>query len=291
MRNGREISERFRACDRSTKWQLQDAVTFNFPTHHPQGLAFVKDLVFLSSVEVIEPPQNVFDKSTSTPGSGIGHLFITDNSGSLIRDLIIGEGSMYHPGGIDFDGEEIWIPVAEYRPHSRSMVIAVNVSDYSIREVFRVNDSIGWVVPDREESKVYGGNWGSRTLYTWSQDGKEVKQWRNPSHFVDYQDSILLSSGLVLSSGIALLSKYKENEKEKSIELGGLGLVDFIDERIIHEIPIGSYSNAGHVLTRNPFSMSITGEDLFLHVAPDDGDEPGGTSLLTYKAVSPPIGS
>ena len=287
MRSSEEISERFRACDRNTKWQLQDLVTFNFPTHHPQGLTLIEDYIFLSSVEVIEPPQNIFDPRKSTPGSGIGHLFITDRSGLLIRDLIIGEGSMYHPGGIDFDGEEIWIPVGEYRPHSRSMVIAVNASDYSIREAFRVNDSIGWVVPNPEESQIYGGNWGSRTLYTWSQAGKEVHQWRNPSHFVDYQDAIFLGSGHVLASGIASLSKDAKNETEKPIELGGLGLLDFRDEHIVHEMPIYSYSNAGHVLTRNPFAMSITGEDLFLHVAPDDGNDPGGTSLMTYKAVSP----
>jgi len=25
---------------------------------------------------------------------------------------------VYHPGGIDFDGVNIWVPVAEYRPDS-----------------------------------------------------------------------------------------------------------------------------------------------------------------------------
>lgn len=285
MRNSKEIRERFLDCDRNTQWQLQGSITLHFPTHHPQGLVLTEDYIFLSSVEVTEPPLNVFDPTTSTPGSGIGHLFISDRSGLLVKDLIIGEGSMYHPGGIDFDGEEIWIPVGEYRPHAQSMVIAVSASDFSIREVFRVNDSIGWIVPDSEESKLYGGNWGSRMLYTWNQKGGETEQWRNPSHFVDYQDAIFLSSGEVIASGISLLLSDEDDENQMATELGGLALLDFKTNKIVHEIPIYSHTNAGHMLTRNPFSMSVTGEDLFLHVAPDDGDDLGGTSLNTYKAV------
>ena len=107
MRNSKEIRERFLACDRNTRWQLEDSIPFKFPTYHPQGLVVTENYVFLSSVEVNEPPQNVFDPNKSTPGSGVGHLFIADRSGTLIKDLIIGEGSMYHPGGIDFDGEDI----------------------------------------------------------------------------------------------------------------------------------------------------------------------------------------
>lgn len=285
MRDSKEIRERFLDCNRNTQWQLQGSITFNFPTHHPQGLVVTEDYIFLSSVEVIEPPQNIFDPTKSTPGSGVGHLFITDRSGLLVRDLIIGEGSMYHPGGIDFDGEEIWIPVGEYRPHAQSMVIAVSASDFSIREVFRVDDSIGWIVPDSNESKLYGGNWGSRLLYTWNQKGIELAQWENPSHFVDYQDSFFLGSGEVIASGISSLSVEQRDGLQKPIELGGLALLDFKVNQIVHEIPIYSHSMAGHVLTRNPFSMSVTEEDLFLHVAPDDGDDFGGTSLNTYKAV------
>jgi hypothetical protein len=285
MRNSQEIRESFLACDRTTQWQLEDSISFKFPTYHPQGLVVTENYVFLSSVEVNEPPQNVFDPNKSTPGSGVGHLFIADRSGALIKDLIIGEGSMYHPGGIDFDGEDIWIPVGEYRPHARSMVVAVNAFDFSIREVFRINDSIGWAVPDPEKSLIYGGNWGSRVLYVWNQKGEEIEQWKNPSHFVDYQDAIFLNSGEVIASGISVLLSNEDAEKQMAPELGGLALLDFKTKKIVHEIPIYSHTKAGHVLTRNPFSLSVTGEDLFLHVAPDDGDDLGGTSLNTYKAV------
>ncbi len=37
-----------------------------------------------------------------------------------------GDGAMFHPGGIDFDGQFIWVPVGEYRPDSRSIVYRVD---------------------------------------------------------------------------------------------------------------------------------------------------------------------
>ena len=62
--------------------------------------------------------QDGFDRDT---GEGVGHLFKLNMKGNLIADLTLGEGSMYHPGGIDYDGQSIWVPVAEYRPNSRAI--------------------------------------------------------------------------------------------------------------------------------------------------------------------------
>lgn len=35
-----------------------------------------------------------------TPGKGIGHLFVMPKSGNLQKDIILGEGDMYHPGDL-----------------------------------------------------------------------------------------------------------------------------------------------------------------------------------------------
>jgi len=50
MRNSQEIRESFLACDRTTQWQLEDSISFKFPTYHPQGLVVTENYVFLSSV-------------------------------------------------------------------------------------------------------------------------------------------------------------------------------------------------------------------------------------------------
>ncbi|WP_254636308.1 DUF6454 family protein, partial [Lysinibacillus sp. GbtcB16] len=76
-------------------------------------------MFYLSSVELLEAPvsfTNANQGYSRTEGKGIGHLYVMDERGQLLHDIQIGEGTMYHPGGIDTDGHYIWIPVAEYRP-------------------------------------------------------------------------------------------------------------------------------------------------------------------------------
>ena len=87
-----------------------------FRTFHPQGMVKIGETLFVSSVEVID----------RDAGKGVGHLFKIDMAGALVADLRLGEGAIYHPGGIDYDGTSIWVPVAEYRPDSRSIVYRVD---------------------------------------------------------------------------------------------------------------------------------------------------------------------
>ena len=91
---GSVIADRFRRLTRESTWRKADEVRLNFRTYHPQGMAVVGDRFFLSSVEVIDRGE----------GRGVGHLFEVDFRGNLLRQARLGEGSMYHPGGIDFDG-------------------------------------------------------------------------------------------------------------------------------------------------------------------------------------------
>ncbi|MCZ2404955.1 hypothetical protein IV498_17755 [Paenarthrobacter sp. Z7-10] len=115
-----------------------------------------------------------------TPGRGLGHVFVVDADGVLRQDLIIGEGTMYHPGGIDFDGTNIWVPVAEYRSASSSIIHTIDPQSLEIKEKFRVQDHIGWLVSDPLRGVLYGGSWGSRNFYTWSYDGVELAAGRIP---------------------------------------------------------------------------------------------------------------
>lgn len=276
-----DVAAAVRGLGRNTRWELVDRHPLSFPTFHPQGLAFVDGRTFVSSVEITDEPRwaenserNPAGRST---GAGVGHLFVLEE-GRLIRDLALGEGAIYHPGGIGFDGENVWLSVAEYRADSRSIVISVDPATLEIRERFRVADHIGWVLRDPGRDVIYGGSWGSRRFYTWTPDGRELDSWLNPSSFVDYQDGQYVSPGVVLCSGIANLPQPSGGR----YELGGIALVDIVSRRIIHELPVPEFSNAGHVVTRNPFAVTMDDAGLRLHVAPDDGEDPNGTELLTY---------
>jgi hypothetical protein len=105
------------AVDRDTTWSLVDKLDLDFSTFHTEGLAVTPHHLFLSAVEILEPtqkypePVNGYDR---TPGKGIGHLFVLSRSGRLQKDIVLGGGHRYHPGGIDFDGRNVWVPVAEY---------------------------------------------------------------------------------------------------------------------------------------------------------------------------------
>ncbi len=268
--------------DRRTRWELIQRVPLTFPTHHPQGLAFVGEHIFLSSVEILENPSLPADSDRKTPGRGIGHVFVLYKDGTLLHDIRLGEADMYHPGGIDFDGSKIWVSVAEYRDRSASLVLTIDPESFEVVERFRVPDHLGWMVSDSTTNTVYGGSWGSRQFYAWSADGDELDHWENPSSFIDYQDCQYAGSGQVLCSGIAILPS---PDGAQEYELGGIAIVDLLGHRILHEAPIPVFSSGGHVLTRNPFALSMGPEGLLLHVAPDDGHDSNGTELVTYRAI------
>lgn len=274
------VAAAFADTTRSTAWTQVQKIPLRFPTHHPQGFALVGDRIFMSSVEIIEPtvryPEPV-DGYDRTPGRGVGHLFVLDRQGNLLHDITLGEGDAYHPGGIDFDGSSVWVPVGEYRPDSASIVYRVDPQSHEVSEAFRVDDHVGGVV--RDGSRVHGVSWGSRTQYTWTPRGRELREASNPNHVIDYQDCDHVERGKQLCSGITELPAPGGGR----YELGGLALLDLRDGRILHEVPFPQFSTAGHVVTRNPVALEVAGDRLRLLAAPDDGDEGAGTELLVYE--------
>ena len=168
-----DLAERLSTVTRDSMWTRVAAIPLGFGAHHPQGLAKVGDAYFLSSVE-IKVRTKRFDKPVGghdrAAGEGVGHLFKFDADGRLIAGVTLGEASMYHPGGIDFDGTSIWVPVAEYRPHSRSILYRVDPSTLKAVEVLRFADHIGAVVRNLEDGSLHGVSWGSRRFYRWTID-------------------------------------------------------------------------------------------------------------------------
>lgn len=280
------LAAAFAATTRSTTWRLAQRLQLRFPTHHPQGFALVGDRIFMSTVEILEPtvryptPVDGMDRS---PGKGVGHVLVLDRRGTLLRDIVLGEGDVYHPGGIDFDGTTVWVPVAEYRPGSRSIVYRLDPASLVATEAFRVDDHVGGVVRDPRTGRVHGVSWGSRTEYTWTAAGRELNARANPSHLVDYQDCAYVAAGKQLCSGVTGLA----GPQNTTYELGGLALKDLRDGRILHEIPFPFFSSAGHSVTRNPVALETAGAIMRMFAAPDDGEEGAGTELLVYETRLP----
>ena len=272
----------FSATTRSTPWRPAARIALDFPTYHPQGFALVGDRIFMSTVEIIEAPVRYpepVDGHDRSPGRGVGHVLVLDRAGHLLRDVVLGEGDAYHPGGIDFDGRSVWVPVAEYRPDSAAVIYRLDPTTYRVREAFRVRDHVGGVVRDRATGQVHGVSWGSRTLYRWTPDGRQLSRRPNEDHLLDYQDCDYAAYRKQICGGVTGLPAPGGG----AYELGGLALRDLGSGRILHEVPFPVFSSAGHVVTRNPVALEARDGVLRLFTAPDDGEEAAGTELLVYE--------
>jgi Family of unknown function (DUF6454) len=256
------VAERVMKLTRESVWTPVTSVRIAFTTHHPQGMVKIGDTFFVSSVEVKVPtrrlPQPVdgYDRDT---GQGVGHLFKIDKTGTLIADLTLGEGAIYHPGGIDFDGRHIWVPVAEYRPNSRSIVFRVDPATMKAIEMFRFADHIGGIVHNTDDNTLHGVSWGSRRFYRWTlgRNGTvtnadippEKLRTLNTSHYVDYQDCKYAGRRRMLCTGVTEL---RQPGAATPFRLGGMDLVDLEDGRPLHQVPVLLWTAGGLDLTHNP---------------------------------------
>ncbi len=278
---------------RSTKWQPVGQVQVQFPTHHPQGMVKIGDDFFVSSVEIIkrttryDTPQDGYDRDT---GEGKGHLYKMSADGKLLGQLELGEGAMYHPGGIDYDGKHIWVPVAEYRPNSASIIYRVDPTTMKAEEVFRFRDHVGGIVHDKDGKALHGVSWGSRRFYKWplGDDGRitnadakpEELRVMNPSQYIDYQDCHMAGAGRMLCSG---LNAYRVKPDAEPFRLGGLELVNLADNRPIWQVPVELWSPSGLPMTQNPFFVETTDKGLRGWFMPDDDK----STLFSYEVELP----
>ncbi|MEV3987681.1 DUF6454 family protein [Streptomyces sp. NPDC049837] len=273
-----------RQLTRGTAWSVVDRVPLGFPAHHPQGVTRGSDhRLYLSTAEILEPtrayesPVDGFDR---TPGQGVGHVVVTDAGGGELGHVTVGEDAIYHPGGIDFDGESLWVPVAEYRPDSRSIVYRVDPESLEVREAFRFGDHIGGIVRDRQSGLLHAVTWGSRRLLTFTPDGRLTHQVENKSHFVDYQTCVSVGGGRMVCTGIA-----EYPVPGGVFSLGGIAVVDVDSGRIEHEAPMTELSPAGRVVTYNAVHLETDGSVLRMFAVPDDGASSGESHLLTLEAA------
>jgi len=266
------LARQFQNLDRSTSWQLLDSVPLQFDTYHPQGLVRAGGHFFLSSVEILEPTRRVAGSDGGpdrTAGRGVGHLFKFRPDGTLLASVKLGDGSRYHPGGIDYDGQWIWVSVAEYRPDSQSLVYRVDPETLQAELVFEFADHLGAIVHDRDTGTLVAASWGSRRLYKWN---VESRAWADPetqenrSHYVDLQDCQSLPGQQMLCGGIASMGA---GDGSRTV-IGGLELIDLQTLRAIHQLPVVATTRAGTAMTRNPIYLSTDADGLLFFAAPED---------------------
>lgn len=284
------IADRIVRLTRDTAWTRVRSVPIGFRTYHPQGMVKIGDTLFVSSVEVrsaTKPgpqPDPLHDRNA---GEGIGHLFKIDMSGKLLADLTLGENSIYHPGGIDYDGTHIWVAVAEYRPDSRSIVYRVDPQAMTASEVLRVADHLGAIVHNTDDRTLHGVSWGSRRFYRWTmgRDGKVIDadepleriRALNPSHYLDYQDCKYAGTRRMLCTGV---TAFRATPGAEPFRLGGLDLIDLRNWQPLHQVPVQLWAANGLAMTQNPSWFELTSAGLRAYFMPEDDS----STLYVFEA-------
>ena len=279
---------------RDSQWKHVASVRMNFRTFHPQGMVKIGSTLFVSSVEVrartkmFPQPVDGFDRDA---GEGAGHLFKIDLSGNLITDLKLGDGTVYHPGGLDYDGRNIWVPVAEYRPNSRAIIYRVDPATMQATEVLRVADHVGAVALDTDNRSLHGVSWGSRRFYRWSvgpdlrmtngSDRPKTAPTLNTSHYVDYQDCKYVPKQKMLCTGVSELRRAPD---AAPFRLGGMELVDLATGRPLHQVPVLLWTSDGLDMTHNAVWIEPTATGLRGYFMPEDD----ASTLYVYDVDTRP---
>lgn len=274
------LADRVTALTRDSRWTLSAKIPVSFNTYHPQGMVKLGDTFIVSSVEVRVPTRRLpsrvggYDRDT---GEGVGHLFKISATGERLADLKLGEGSIYHPGGIDFDGTYLWVPVAEYRPNGRSLIYRVSPETMTATMVLAFDDHLGAIVHDTASRTLHAVSWGSRRFYQWTVDDKggvtparippEQLRRLNPSHYVDYQDCKSVPAGRMLCTGVSALGRTPD---APPLRLGGLDLIDLRDGRPIHQVPVPLWTAGGLPMTQNAAWFEPAGSGLRAWFMPED---------------------
>jgi hypothetical protein len=262
------LQDRLTALSRASVWSLAESVPIRFNTYHPQGMVKIGDTFFVSSVD---------------RDGHAGHLFKIDKAGNLVADLPLSEGALYHPGGMDYDGRDIWVPLAEYRPDSQAIIYRVSPATMKATEVLRVADHIGAVIHDTDDHAVYGMSWGSRRFYRWARDGAgRMSRTLNPSHYVDYQDCKYIGAHRALCGGV---TEIRQSIAAPPFRLGGLDVIDLRGSRPLHQAPVLLWTSGGVSMTQNPVWVETHGDGLRAYFMPEDSR----STLYVYDVKQPAI--
>lgn len=233
-------------------WEVVDSLKLDFDTDHPQGLVKIEDHYYLSTV-----------KKKGWFREGSGHLIKFDEQGTMLDKIKLGDDKRYHPGGIDYDGESIWVSVAEYKEDSSTTIYRVDPESMNAEQVFEVPDHIGAISRDPDSGHLHGATWGSKRMLEWSEEGEPLSSQDNPNSSIAYQDWKFAGDGMFLSSGLGK-RKWLIGPRNTGIEL-----IDS-DGQLLAEVPVDLKSPKGKPMTQNPMTFRYDDDGLRLFVVPDD---------------------
>jgi Family of unknown function (DUF6454) len=179
------------------------------PTQHVQGIEVDGSRLWVTSVDREQKRGLLleYDLPTKQPR----------------RVVEIQQGARFHPGGFSGDGDSLWIPVAEYRRNSTSVIEQRSKQTLELESEFEVADHIGAiaVVPEG----LLGANWDARDFYLWDKQGRLLRKFANRSPLaiqdMKFRDGHLVVSGLLPDhSGVVDWLTWPSLQRERRVGAG-----------------------------------------------------------------------
>ena len=197
------------AADTLDTSRARPIVKLDANTHHVQGIEVHKGTLWLSSVEV---------------KTKHGHLFqFNVKSGKLLRSVEVQQGDRFHPGGIQHDGQALWIPVAEYKRTSTATIQKRDAKTLALLSEFPAQDHIGAiaVTPD----SLIGANWNAEQFYVWTKTGQLQRKLDNPTGVaiqdMKFVNGELIAGGLLKDgSGVIIWLTWPGLKESRRVQAG-----------------------------------------------------------------------
>ena len=200
-------------------------------THHVQGIDFDARRLWVTSVDKENRKGYLQEFALAT--------------GEQRRTVDVTSGERYHPGGLSADGASFWLPVAEYRRDSSSVVQQRSIRSLEVESHFDVPDHIGCIAAPPGE--LIGANWDSRDFYIWDRAGRLLRKVANPTPNA-YQD-LKFAGGRLVASGLL------------PAHAGAIDWLEYPSLRLIRRIAVGQ-SDRGVPYTSE--GMAFRGSRLLL---------------------------
>lgn len=163
--------------------RLAEVINLKGTVFHVQGVDLDAEHIWVTSVD-------------SAAHKGYLHQF-NRKTGKFEKQVEVTDGPRYHPGGFSISNDSIWLPVAEYKPNSTATLVELDKRTLAVKRKISVADHIGCIAVTKDA--LIAGNWGSRRLYVFDMDGKQIRKIETPSEN-QYQD-IKFVDGMLVGGG------------------------------------------------------------------------------------------
>lgn len=226
-------------------------------SHHVQGLAMSPEHLWITSVEGKARRAWVFR--------------LDRKALRLVEKRELTKGPRYHPGGCQWAGGRLVVPVAEYRPKSTTTVHYLDPVTLATLSSFEVSDHLGAIASDGTTT-LYAANWDAREFMVLNKNGEIRSKIPSPTGAA-YQD-VEFHGGRLYASGMDRKAP------------GGLSVVDVFEPAETSLRHVARYTLAGRTRTGAPFGREgFTFFENSFFLLPEDGPN---TTLYRFET---PMGS